>query len=166
MEIASIEPKQSISLSWKELKGTLATIVQDRWREEWAVAQICQTSSALADVQVSDSSAILRPVSQQFAHFALPITLFFFLYYFLRLFLLSVSLFLVLTPSGLPFCSILLSHTSLSSKIWVLLTHPLIPFFSPLNWHLFHSCSFMNKILMEKGIQERKPKMKSCSRLL
>lgn len=59
MEIANIEPTQSIPLSRKGLRGMLFATEQDWWREEWAIARVCQVSSALCDTQLSDSSATL-----------------------------------------------------------------------------------------------------------
>lgn len=64
MEIANIEPTQSIPLSRKELRGTLSAAEQDWWREEWAIARVCQVSSALCDTQHSDSSATHDLVSK------------------------------------------------------------------------------------------------------
>lgn len=57
MEIANIEPEQSIPLSTKELKGALTTREQGRRREEWATAPRCQPSSDLSDTGVRGSSA-------------------------------------------------------------------------------------------------------------
>jgi len=68
MEIAKIEPTKSIPLFRKELKGTLATTERDRWREEWAIARVCQASCAPADTQPSDSSAIVSERSLSCSH--------------------------------------------------------------------------------------------------
>lgn len=64
MEIANIELTQSIPLSRKGLRGMHSAAEQDWWREEWAIAGVCQVSSALCDTQRSDSSATLDLVSK------------------------------------------------------------------------------------------------------
>lgn len=74
MEIANIEPTQSIPLTRKELKGTLTE--EEWWREEWAIARVCQVSSALCDTKLSDSSAVLNLVSKLFSSLSLMDSLF------------------------------------------------------------------------------------------
>lgn len=140
MEIANIEPTQSIPLTRKELKGTLTE--KEWWREEWAIARVCQVSSALCDTKLSDSSAVLNLVSKLF--FSLS------LYTCFPLFLSWIHSF----STPFPLFPLLTVSLSVSHPLWAaILQHMALPLKSShMHGHMRLLASFFSSVLLISSV--------------